>query len=59
VNEIHSRKIADPLRELLLDVGNLAVFPGKSDGKLQERLFVVNCAWFSTNCSRQMARARI
>jgi len=32
--------MADPLRELLLDVGSLAVFRGKSDGKQQEGLFV-------------------
>src|SRR5271155_3541836 len=40
VDEIHSRKMADPLRELLPDVGSLAVFRGKSDGKHQEGLFV-------------------
>jgi hypothetical protein len=32
--------MADSLRELLLDVGNLAVFRGKFDRKRQERRFV-------------------
>jgi hypothetical protein len=32
--------MAGSLRELPLDVGNLAVFRGKSDGKHPERLFV-------------------
>jgi hypothetical protein len=40
VDGLHSRKRAGSLTELLLDVGNLAVFHGKSDGKHHQRLFV-------------------
>jgi hypothetical protein len=40
VDGFHSRKMAGSLRELLLNVGKLAVFGGKSDRKQQERLLV-------------------